>query len=109
MVIIKTKTHPGGLKITISNDKKIIGSLYLYFLYNDLHREPFAFIENVNIGLEFRGQSFGSKLINEAIKLAKEKNCYKIICTSRNSRELVHRFYIKCGFKDYGKEFRLDL
>lgn len=109
MNIIKTKIHPGGLKVTIFNDKKTIGSLYLYFLYNDLHKEPFAFIENVNVELEFRSQSFGSRLINEAIKLAKEKKCYKIICTSRNSRELVHKFYIKCGFKDYGKEFRLNL
>ena len=51
----------------------------------------------------------GSKLITAAIAEAKKQNCYKLICTSRYGKPEVHALYGKFGFKDHGKEFRLDL
>jgi len=98
-----------ALKFTAEENGKILGSAYLYVMFNDLHKEPFGFLENVFVKEENRGNGIGSKLVNAIIKEAKKQNCYKIICTSRYENEQVHKFYNKLGFKDYGKEFRIDL
>ena len=78
-------------------------------MFNDLHKEPFGFLENVFVKEESRGKGVGSKLVQSAIAEAKKQNCYKIICTSRCESPKTHAFYNKLGFKDYGKEFRIDL
>ncbi len=95
--------------LLLEKDKKEIGHAYLYIMNNDLHEQPFGLIEDVFIDEEYRKQGLGTKLINTIIQTAKERNCYKIIATSRYSRPKVHSFYKKLGFQDYGKEFRIDL
>ncbi len=96
-------------KIIFEKEKKEVGRLYLYILNNDLHRRPFAFIEDVFVKEEWRGKSIGSRLVDEAIKQAKVANCYKIIMTSRYVKPKVHSLYQRIGFNDHGKEFRMDL
>ena len=96
-------------KITLQNNNQVIGRIFLYLIKNNLHKRPCAFIEDLYVEKEFRGQGLGSKLLNKALELAREESCYKVICTSRYSREKVHKFFQKFGFKDYGKEFRLDI
>lgn len=89
--------------------KKEIGRAYLYVLNNSLRDVPFGFIEDVFVSEDYRGQGIGTKLVNEAIKEAKEQKCYKIIMTSRYSRKNVHKLYKKIGFSDWGKEFKMEL
>ena len=98
-----------ALKATIEESNIILGSAYLYIMFNDLHKEPFGFLENVFIKDGHRGRGIGSKLVEAIIKEAKKQNCYKIICASRYKNSEVHAFYEKLSFKDYGKEFRMDL
>src|SRR3989344_2738163 len=97
-----------GIKIYIEEKGKEIARAYLYIMYNALHKEPFGLLEDVYISESLRGKGFGTKLINEAIKLAKKKKCYKLIATSRYSRPRVHELYKKLGFEDWGKEFRIN-
>lgn len=96
-------------KITAEENGKVLGRAYLYFMFNDLHTEPFGFLEDVFVNEENRGGGIGSKLVTEGIAEAKKQNCYKLICTSRYTSEKVHALYTKLGFKDHGKEFRIDL
>jgi|SRR3989344_319443 len=98
-----------AIKITAEENGMLLGWAYLYIMFNDLHKEPFAFLENVFVKEENRGKGVGSKLITAAIAEAKKQNCYKLICTSRYGKPEVHALYGKFGFKDHGKEFRLDL
>lgn len=109
MIIVEDKISNFGIKFILKNETNIIGRAYLYILYNDLHSEPFGFIEDVFIDEEFRGQGLGTKIINQIIKRAEELGCYKIIMTSRYSNEKVHKLYSQLGFEDRGKEFRLNL
>jgi GNAT superfamily N-acetyltransferase len=81
---------------------------YLYFIQNDLTRERYGFMEDVFVDESLRGQGIGTKLIKKIIKLAKENGCYKLIGTSRYERKKVHALYERLGFKDWGKEFRID-
>ncbi|MEK7681142.1 MAG: GNAT family N-acetyltransferase [Patescibacteria group bacterium] len=105
---IKT-TEAFGKKITVTDAGKEVARATLYVLKNDLHKEPFGFIEDVFVDESLRGQGVGTKLAREIIEEAKRHGCYKIIATSRHIRENVHRFYEKLGFTNYGLEFRIDL
>ncbi|MBU0457561.1 MAG: GNAT family N-acetyltransferase [Nanoarchaeota archaeon] len=109
-MIIKNKEVIGtGIKVVAELKDKEIARGYLYFLHNDLHDKPFALMEDVFVDEEFRSQGVGKKIVHELIRVAKEKNCYKIIGTSRHSRGAVHNFYQDLGFENYGLEFRMNL
>jgi len=106
---IKQKTiNASGIKLFIEDNGKEIGHAYLYILKNDLHEEPFGFMEDVFVDENYRSQGLGTKLVKELIEAAKINNCYKLIATSRHARPKVHELYLKLGFKDQGKEFRID-
>ena len=97
-----------GFKFLILEDDQEVARARLYILTNDLHAEPFGFIEDVYVKENCQGKGYGTKIMNLLIEKAKESGCYKLICTSRFSRSAVHSFYEKLGFKKYGNEFRID-
>jgi GNAT superfamily N-acetyltransferase len=105
----KRENKSYAIKVTIEENNAVLGSAYLYIMFNDLHEEPFGFLENVFVNEEVRGKGIGSKLVTAVIEEAKRQNCYKLIGTSRSSNTQVHSFYTKLGFEDYGKEFRMNL
>lgn len=110
MNITTTKENRSyGIKILAEDGGEVLGSVYLYMMFNDLHKEPFGFLENVFVKEESRGKGVGSGLVRAAIFEAKKQNCYKLICTSRRENSELHGWYERLGFKDYGKEFRIDL
>ncbi|MEI6597220.1 MAG: GNAT family N-acetyltransferase [bacterium] len=108
MNIQQKKFNTGGIKLFIEDNGKEIAHAYLYILKNDLHKQPFGFMEDVFVDENYRSQGLGTKLVEELIKVAKENNCYKLIGTSRHEREKVHSWYLSFDFKDRGKEFRMD-
>ncbi len=105
---IKQKTiNAHGIKFFAEQDGKEIARAYLYLLYNE-HDRPFGLLEDVYVGEAYRSQGLGGKLLKEIIKSAKDNNCYKLVGYSRYGKEKVHGWYLRLGFKDWGKEFRLD-
>lgn len=80
----------------------------MYVMNNGLHAEPFGYMEDVYVDEAVRGQGHGKLLVDQVIAKARELGCYKLVATSRQSRESVHEMYLRLGFKDYGKEFRFD-
>ncbi|MBU2542002.1 GNAT family N-acetyltransferase [Patescibacteria group bacterium] len=96
------------IKFTAEDDDKEVGRAYLYLIHNDLHEEPYGLLEDVFVEGECRSQGIGRELVLAVIEEAKVQKCYKLIGTSRYSRENVHRFYKSLGFKDHGIEFRID-
>ncbi len=106
--VFDVKTN--GKKIVVTDEKgNEIVRCFTYLIYNDLHPEPYALLEDVFVKEEFRNKGVGTQLVKKAIEIAKELNCYKILATSRFERENVHKFYEKLGFKKWGFEFRLNL
>ena len=97
-----------GIKFYVEQGGKEIGRAYLYVISNDSHPEPFGLMEDVYVDESLRGQGIGTKLVKFLITKAKKLKCYKLIATSRFERERVHRLYQKIGFKEWGKEFRMD-
>lgn len=85
------------------------GHLYLYLIKNDHHKNPYMLLENLYVDQCCRKQGIGGELIKTAIDFARKYNCYKIIATSRLSKNFIHSWYQKLGFKKFGYEFRMDI
>ena len=98
-----------AVKLNVGEEGKVLAWGILYIISNERHAEPYAFLENVYVEQEHRQKGLGTKLLLEAIEEAKRRNCYKIIGTSRFSKEFVHEFYSKYGFEKWGYEFRMNL
>jgi len=109
MFMKKQKISAEGIKFSIKKDNKEVARAYLYLMKNALHKQPFGFMEDVFIDESLRGKGYGTKIVKEIIKEAKKQNCYKLIATSRYPRDKVHKLYKKLGFRDWGKEFRINL
>ncbi len=97
-----------GIRLSSHRDGKEIARVYLYILRNDLHEEPFGFMEDVHVEESLRGQGAGSELVQRLIEEARVRGCYKLICTSRHEKPKVHELYTRLGFKNHGLEFRID-
>ena len=108
-IISKKENTSLRIKFEAKEGGTLLGWAYIYIIYNDLHKEPYGFLENLFVEEEHRGRGVGKKLIENLIKEARAQGCYKLIGTSRYDRPEVHAMYEKIGFKDYGKEFRMDL
>jgi GNAT superfamily N-acetyltransferase len=98
-----------GVRFSVIHDGVEVGRAYLYLLKNDLHETPFGFLEDVFVEEGHRGSGIASALLSQVIHTARLRGCYKIVATSRHSRERVHSLYRSLGFKEYGHEFRMDL
>jgi len=85
------------------------GHLYLYFIKNDLHKNPYMLLEDLYVKQDYRKQGIGGELIKTAINFARKYNCYKIVAMSRFSRGFIHNWYQELGFKKFGYEFRMDI
>ena len=95
-----------NIKYFIAKDnEKIIGSCYICIIPN-LTRggKSIGFIENVITDIKYRGKGIGKIIMENAIKYAKENNCYKVILQSGNKRTDAHEFYKKLGFDGESKK-----
>ncbi len=60
---------------------------------------PYALIENVITHKEYRKCGYGKAVIEKAVQLAEQKNCYKVMLLTGRKDEGVMSFYESCGFK----------
>lgn len=109
MEIKKEEIQSQAIKFTIEEEGKQAGRAYLYLIKNDLYDKVYGFLEDVFVEEEFRSKGMGTELLKAIIEEAKARDCIKLVGTSRYSRPQVHEWYERLGFKDWGKEFRMDL
>ncbi|MCF2706876.1 GNAT family N-acetyltransferase [Arcanobacterium haemolyticum] len=80
-----------------SPESKILGMLTLATF--DLPTGKRAWIEDVVVDGEARGNGAGEQLVKAAVAYAKEIGSKSIDLTSRPSREAANRLYRRCGFE----------
>ncbi len=99
-----------GVRVSLTGTMGVeVGHVYVFFITNDLHDQPYALFEDLCVIVSERSKGVGNTLLTEAIKLATERGCYKILATSRTEREEVHAWYVRKGFEKFGYEFRMEL
>lgn len=108
MEIKKEPIVVDGVKLTLYLGDKLVARAFLYIMKNDLHEKPFGLMEDVWVDASWRGQGLGTKIVEELIAEAKQRGCYKLIATSRFSRDKVHQLYERLGFAVWGHEFRMN-
>lgn len=102
------ETHANGIKFSKWEWEREVARGFLYVLYNDLHTEPFGFMEDIFVEEDCRGKGYGNEIVKAIIDGAKAVWCYKLLGTSRYARPKVHEWYKKLGFIERGVEFRMD-
>lgn len=59
----------------------------------------YAYIEDIAVCKDFRGQGIGSALINISIEWAKHKNLHGLMLETQDNNLIACKFYHNCGFK----------
>jgi len=54
-------------------------------------------------------EGIGKEMMKFALKICKEKGCYKVSLSSNLKREKAHRFYEGIGFEKHGYSFSMGL
>ena len=85
---------------------KVIGSTTLLIEQKFIHDGgKVGHIEDVAVRKEYQGKGVGKKIVNELLKYAKKKGCYKTILDC--SDDLIP-FYKSLGFKRHSNSLRFD-
>ncbi|MFH1291843.1 MAG: GNAT family N-acetyltransferase [bacterium] len=107
MQIEKQEQASKAIKILAKDGERIAGYAFLYLIYN-VREQPYGLLEYVFVEEDYRKQGVGTELVKAVIQEAKDRDCYKLIGTTRYFKTHVHQWYESLGFKDWGKEFRMD-
>jgi GNAT superfamily N-acetyltransferase len=108
MSITTQDTKARSIRICLDENGEEIGHAFLVLGWNDLHDAPWGLMDDVWIEEAHRGQGYGNELVQAVIDKARQEGCYKLLATTRNSKPEVQEWYIRLGFTDWGKEFRID-
>lgn len=107
-ILVKILHNPDHYMVVAEYHSEVIGTATLLLQQNlSHHGMPYGHIENVVVDSRFRNLDVGKMMMNHLVKIAKLKNCYKVIL---NCSESNANFYEKCGFKKTGEiEMRTNL
>jgi GNAT superfamily N-acetyltransferase len=77
-----------------------IAAACVLILISNLTRgaRPYGLIENVVTHPDFRRRGFGTDVLNEALSIAWEHHCYKVMLLTSSKQEGTLTFYEKAGF-----------
>ena len=90
---------PNLYYIVFEVDGKIVSSCNISIIKN-LTRNlcSYGLIENVITDLNYRKKGYATKVLNMAIEIAKDNNCYKVMLLTGSKKDETLRFYEQAGF-----------
>ncbi|PKM76908.1 MAG: GNAT family N-acetyltransferase [Firmicutes bacterium HGW-Firmicutes-15] len=92
--------EPNLYFLVIEENGIVVASCTLVIIKNlTRNLRPYGLIENVVTHSDFRKRGLGTKVLHEAIKIAQENNCYKVMLLTGSKKEETLRYYEKAGFQ----------
>jgi glucosamine-phosphate N-acetyltransferase len=102
----KISKNPDYVIYVAIRDEKVIGATTLLIEQKFIHDGgKVGHIEDVVVRKEYQGKGVGKKIVNELLKYAEKKGCYKTILDC--SDDLIP-FYKNLGFKRHSNSMRFD-
>ena len=90
--------------IVAESQGHVVSTCTLTIIRNLTHdQRPYGIIENVATDPRYRRQGLGRRVLEEAVRIACENHCYKVLLTTGSKRESTLRFYREAGFNDQDK------
>lgn len=92
-------SHPGLSVLVGFSENRLVASCTVSVVPN-LTRAcaPYAMIENVVTHPDYRGRGIGEKLLTDAVELAWNAGCFKVMLMSGVQNKKAHAFYDRLGF-----------
>lgn len=85
--------------LVFEKDGEIVSSCTLAIIQNlTRNLRPYGLIENVVTHFDFRKRGYGTRVLHQAIEIAKENNCYKLMLLTGSKKDETLSFYEKAGF-----------
>ncbi len=98
---------PNTSLLVAESSGHVLGTLSVTIVPNLSHRgRHWAIIENVVVDKGIQRASVGTALVQYAIALAQERDCFRIVLSSSVHRKDSHRFYESLSFEVYGYSFK---
>lgn len=70
---------------------------------------PIMEVDEIFVSQQWRRKGVGRSLIQKAIDIGKQKQCYYVFLASDKKRVQAHEFHQSLGFIEYGLHYRLLL
>jgi ribosomal protein S18 acetylase RimI-like enzyme len=101
--------QPDRTLLTATVDGAVAGTVDLVVVRPSLTHggRPWAALENVVVGRDFRRLGVGRALMEEAARRAREAGCHRLQLISRVQRAEAHAFYEAIGMEASARGFRL--
>jgi GNAT superfamily N-acetyltransferase len=86
--------------LVIEADGMLVSSCVLAIIKNlTRNLRPYGLIEHVITHPDFRNKGLGSQVVQRAVAIASENNCYKVMLLTGSKKEETLNFYEQVGFK----------
>jgi GNAT superfamily N-acetyltransferase len=87
-----------GLIVVARQDSKVVGMVNLLYTVSTALGDRVALLEDMVVSPNVRGSGVGSRLLEQAIQLARLDGCKRITLLTDRANESAQRFYQKHGF-----------
>ena len=98
-----------GSLVIAEEEGKILGMASISFNLALRYNGEYCQLEELVVHHEARGKNVGGLLVEEALKLAKNRGCKEFGLYLLESTKHNHSFYEKYGFRKIGEEMRQSL
>jgi GNAT superfamily N-acetyltransferase len=103
-------TSPNYKLFVAKYEGAIVGTFALAIMDNLAHLgKSSGLVEDVVVAKEMRSKGIGKKMMEYALDICKENNCYKMCLSSNLIRKRAHSFYENLGFKKHGYSFLIEI
>lgn len=93
--------HDPNMKFVVAEDQGKLAAVCVLVIVRNLTRggRPFGLIENVVTSENHRKKGYGSQILQKALDLARQADCYKVMLLTSSKEDATLRFYEKNGFE----------
>ncbi|MGZ5007398.1 MAG: GNAT family N-acetyltransferase [Methylobacter sp.] len=87
-----------GLIVVARQDGRVVGMVNLLYTISTALGDRVALLEDMIVSPAARGSGVGSRLLEQAIQIARQNGCKRITLLTDRGNEPAQRFYRKHGF-----------